>query len=100
MLELHTGGTVKETITHLDGIVDLIRAGVILDLPQSKADQGHFMAVVQFDSGSRHGGGMKSQIATCRCLRDSSKYEEVEVLRYGSARWKSQQLTAHMDVLQ
>lgn len=49
-----TACAVKKSVTRLDGIVNLIRTSRIVDLPQTEADLGQLLAVVQFDSWARH----------------------------------------------
>lgn len=51
---IHTAGAVKAAVAGLDGFVDLVGAGVIVDLPQTKAHKGHVIAAVQLDGRSSH----------------------------------------------
>ena len=55
---LHTASTVKQPVSSLDGVVDSVGAGSIVDLPQSKADLRHLVAIIQCNVGNvdRHGG--------------------------------------------
>ena len=46
---IHTACTVKQAIASFDGIVDLVGAGVVVDLPATEADEGHVVATVEFD---------------------------------------------------
>lgn len=48
--------TVKETVARLDGIIDSIGTGVIVDFPKPKANKGHLMAAVELDVWGRHAG--------------------------------------------
>lgn len=61
----HTACTVKETVARLDGIVDRVGAGVVVDFPEPgqkismlsgtidgyppKANKGHLVAAVELD---------------------------------------------------
>jgi len=59
-------GAVKETVASLDGVVDLISAGVVVHLPKTEANERHLTAIVKLDSGSRHGsGGKASECVVC-----------------------------------
>lgn len=40
---------VEETVPALDGVVDLVGAGVVVDLPQAEAYDRHLMTAVQLD---------------------------------------------------
>jgi hypothetical protein len=51
-----TAGTVEAPVTGLDGVVDLVGASVVVDLPQAEAHEGHLEAAVQRDGGSNHDG--------------------------------------------
>ena len=54
--EARTAGAVKEAVAGLDGVVDLVGAGVVVDLPQAEADERHLLAIVEGDCfGVRHG---------------------------------------------
>lgn len=53
-LEALTTGTIEQAVTSLDSAVDLVRAGVVVDLPQAKAHEGHFVAAAQLDNRRRH----------------------------------------------
>jgi hypothetical protein len=48
---LHTTGAIKQSVTSLDGIVHSIRAGGVVDLPQTEANLGHLVAIVQRNIG-------------------------------------------------
>ena len=65
--------TVKESVARLDGVIDSIGAGIIVDFPKSgrgsacflkqlkdgyspKANKGHLVAAVELDSGRSHAG--------------------------------------------
>lgn len=39
-----TESTVKQPVPCLDGIVDLVGTSVVVDLPQTETDLGHFIA--------------------------------------------------------
>jgi nicotinamide mononucleotide (NMN) deamidase PncC len=52
--EALTTGTIEQTITSLDGVVHLVSAGVVVDLPQAEAHEGHFVAAAQLDDRRRH----------------------------------------------
>lgn len=41
-----TAGAVKQTVSFLDGVVDLVRAGVVVHLPETEAHEGHVVAAV------------------------------------------------------
>ena len=43
----HTTGTIKQSVSSLDGVVDGIRAGGVVDFPQTEAYLGHLVAIVQ-----------------------------------------------------
>ena len=51
---LHTACTIEETVSRLDSVVNLVGASVVVDLPQAKADEGHIIATIELDVGSRH----------------------------------------------
>jgi hypothetical protein len=55
---------VKEAVAGLDGVVDLVGAGVVVDLPKTEAHQGHLAAVVQLNSGRRHCGGGEASVCS------------------------------------
>ena len=38
-MQLPTAGPIKETIARLDGIVDLISAGIVVNLPETGIDE-------------------------------------------------------------
>lgn len=57
-LESHTASTIEETVASLDSVVDLVSAGVVVDLPEAKAHYGHVIAAVQLNGGGRHVGWM------------------------------------------
>lgn len=46
---LHTTSPVQKPIARLEGIVDLIGTDIVVDLPQSKTNHGHFIAIIQLD---------------------------------------------------
>ena len=48
----HTACAIEESVAGLDGIVDGVGAGVVVDLPQTEADLRHLVAIVQRDVGS------------------------------------------------
>ena len=43
-------GSVKETVTSLNGVVDSVGTGVVADLPEAEADLWHLIAGVELDS--------------------------------------------------
>jgi hypothetical protein len=47
-----TASTIEQPVSSLDGVVDSVRACSIVDLPQSKANLRHFVAIVQRNVGS------------------------------------------------
>lgn len=47
----HTTGAVEQPIASLDGIVYSVRARSVVNLPQTEADLGHLVAIVQRDVG-------------------------------------------------
>ena len=53
---MNTACAIEKTVSRLDGIVDLIGARIVIDLPQAKADNWHLVATVQFDIGGSHDG--------------------------------------------
>lgn len=59
---------VKETVSSLDGVVNLVGAGVVVHLPKTEANEGHLAAIVKLDSGGGHGsGGKGSESVVCSC---------------------------------
>jgi len=46
----------------------LFGAGIVVDLPEAKANDGHLLAIVQFYGGRRHLGCCRSvsQVSNCR----------------------------------
>ncbi len=59
--EAFTARAVKETVTGLDGVVDLIGACIIVHLPQSEPNQGHLVAAAELDGRSSHSCGVRSE---------------------------------------
>lgn len=47
-----TAGTIEETVTGLDGVVDDIGGDLAVDLPEAEADLGHLGAGVELDRGN------------------------------------------------
>ncbi|KAH3666018.1 hypothetical protein OGAPHI_004207 [Ogataea philodendri] len=47
-------GTVKQTVTNLDGLIDLIRADGLLHLPAAESDSWHTNSVVELDKFRSH----------------------------------------------
>ena len=43
---------VEQPVSSLDGVVNSVGAGSIVDLPQSKANLGHLVAIVERNVGS------------------------------------------------
>ncbi len=58
---IFTARAVEETVTGLDGVVDLIGACVIVHFPQSKPNQGHLVAAAELDGRSSHSCGVTSE---------------------------------------
>lgn len=57
------GSTVEQAVASLDGVVNLVGAGVVVDLPQTEADDRHFTAIVELDVGYGHfGSGSKTSM--------------------------------------
>jgi hypothetical protein len=54
--------TIKETVSSLDGVVNLVGASVVVDLPEAEADERHLAAVVELDGGGRHGSGGEASV--------------------------------------
>jgi hypothetical protein len=52
--EKRTAGTIEETVASLDGVVDLVGTGVVVDLPETEAHEGHLKAAVKLDVRDRH----------------------------------------------
>lgn len=52
--EPRTAGTVEETVSGLDGVVDDVGSDVVADLPETEAHLGHLMAAVELDVGNRN----------------------------------------------
>lgn len=53
--ETPTASAIEQTVTSLDSVVNLVRASVICDLPETETDTGHVIAAVKLDSSrSRH----------------------------------------------
>lgn len=50
--DVRTAGPVKESITSLDGVVDCVCAGSIVNLPQTEPNLWHLVAIIQSDIGS------------------------------------------------
>jgi len=48
----HTTGTVEEAVSSLDGIVDSVGASIVVDLPQTKANEWHLFKSVSKSSSS------------------------------------------------
>lgn len=40
----HTAGTVKESVTSLDGVVDSVGTGGVVDLPETETNERHLRA--------------------------------------------------------
>jgi hypothetical protein len=53
---------VKEAVAGLDGVVDLVGAGVVVDLPETETDKRHLAAIVKLDGGRRHGSGGEASV--------------------------------------
>lgn len=68
--EARTAGTVEETVSGLDGVVDDVGSDVGADLPETEAHLGHLMAAVELDVGNRN----HFEVVACTwatCLRES-----------------------------
>ena len=52
----YTARAIEETITTLDGIVDLICTGVVVHFPEPEANKRHGMATIEFDRWRSHVG--------------------------------------------
>lgn len=71
---VHTAGAVKAAVASLDGLVNLVRAGVIVDLPQTKAHEGHVKTTVQLDGRSSHFSWMMNRpLAGYQCSSSESR---------------------------
>lgn len=72
-----TTGTIEQAVASLDGVVDLVSASVVVDLPQAKAHEGHLVAAVQLDGRSRHFGkfsvGLLATAVAGRFWRDLAR---------------------------
>lgn len=55
----HTASAVKQPVSDLYGLIDLIRAGCVVHLPQPQTDLRHLVAIVKLDGRDvdRHGFG-------------------------------------------
>ena len=49
-----TAGAVEETVSLLDGMIDLVCAGVVVHLPETKAHKGHVVAAAELDGRGGH----------------------------------------------
>lgn len=56
----HTASAIEEPVSGLDSIVDGVGASVVVNLPQTKADLRHLVAIVQ-----RNVGGVDSHCREC-----------------------------------
>ena len=81
MNQRRTAGTVKKAVAALDGIVDLVGAGVVVHLPQTEADKGHVMAAVELDRWSTHAGVCSEKNRASVCCNGSEDWS-----RYRSCR--------------
>ena len=52
----YTACAVEETVTTLDGVVDLICTGIVVYFPQPEANKRHGVAAVEFDRWRSHVG--------------------------------------------
>lgn len=52
--QVRTACAVEETVASLDGVVDGV-GSVVLDLPETKAHEGHLIAAVELDGRGSHG---------------------------------------------
>ena len=54
-----TAGTIQQTVTSLDGLVNGVGAGGVVNLPEAEADLGHLVAAAELDGGDiSHFGGL------------------------------------------
>lgn len=61
--EKSTACAVKETVACFDGIVDLVGARVVVDLPEPEPDQGHRVTAAELDGGRCHRRRVESDLA-------------------------------------
>jgi hypothetical protein len=54
---IHTASSIKQPVSSLDGIVDSVRASIVVDLPQTETDLGHFVTIVQSNVGGVNSHG-------------------------------------------
>ena len=47
-----TAGTIEETVSSLDGVVDDVGSDIVADLPETEAHLGHVMAAAELDVGN------------------------------------------------
>jgi hypothetical protein len=64
---VRTAGAVEQPVSSLDGVVHSVGAGRIVDLPQSKADLGHLVAIVQRNVWSVDSHGSE-EVAMCKVI--------------------------------
>jgi hypothetical protein len=62
---VHTASTVEQPVSSLDGIVYGVRASIVVDFPQAKADLGHLVAIVKRDVWSLDGHSCE-EVAFCK----------------------------------
>ncbi len=63
-----TACTIEETVACFDSVIDLFSAGIVVDLPEAKADDGHLLAIVEFDDGRRHIGWLQVNVRECQIV--------------------------------
>jgi len=49
-----TAGAIEQTVTGLNGVVNLVCAGVVVHLPQTEAHEGHLKAAAELNGGGSH----------------------------------------------
>lgn len=58
--------TIEKAVACFDSIVNLFGTGIVVDLPEAKADDGHLLAIVEFDGGRRHIDWLQVSIASVK----------------------------------
>jgi hypothetical protein len=67
--DLRTTSSIKQPVSSLDGIVDGVGAGVVVDFPETEADLGHLVAIVQRDVGCVDHGCESVSVRECEAGR-------------------------------
>jgi hypothetical protein len=76
---IRTASAVKQTVASLDGVVDGVGAGLVGDLPQTKAHDGHVVAAVELDGRRSHrdeGSRVESGSSDRDAARDGASGKE------------------------